>query len=220
MNSPPIRPKIYHIVHVDRLSSIVGDGHLWSDAEMVDRSNRGTSIGMPTIKQRRARKRLSSHDGLHIGGCVPFYFCPRSVMLYVIYRANHVELSYRGGETQIVHLEADLREVVEWADRTSRRWAFTLSNAGSRYFEERCDLAHLDAIDWQAIAARDWQRHKESKQAEFLVEKSFSWNLVRRVGVHSRPAYMRVVEAMRGAVHRPSVEILPNWYYGKGGRTQ
>ena len=220
MKSVPAQPKIYHIVHVDRLASIVDDGHLWCDAKMVDGSDKGTSIGMTTIKQRRARKRLSSHDGLFVGECVPFYFCPRSVMLYVIYRANHVELSYRGGETQIVHLESDLGEAVEWADRTSRRWAFTLSNAGSHYFEERCDLADLDAIDWQAIAAKNWQQHKESKQAEFLVENSFSWNLVRRVGVQSRPAHVRVVEAMRGAVHRPNIEILPNWYYGKGERAQ
>lgn len=75
-------------------------------------------------------------------------------------------------------------------------------------------------IDWQAIAAKHWQQHKEGKQAEFLVENSFSWNLVRRIGVHSRPAHVRVVEAMRGAAHRPNVEILPNWYYGKGERAQ
>jgi hypothetical protein len=31
----PAQPKIYHIVHVDRLPSIVADGFLWSDAVMV-----------------------------------------------------------------------------------------------------------------------------------------------------------------------------------------
>ena len=29
----PTEPKIYHIVHVDRLASIIADGYLWSDAE-------------------------------------------------------------------------------------------------------------------------------------------------------------------------------------------
>ena len=32
---PPRHPKIYHIVHVDRLPSIVADGCLWCDAEVV-----------------------------------------------------------------------------------------------------------------------------------------------------------------------------------------
>ena len=217
MSSPPVQPKIFHIVHVDRRPSIIGDGHLWCDAKMLERPDTGTAIGMPTIKQRRSAKGLASHHGLHVGDCVPFYFCPRSVMLYVIYRANHAELSYRGGQTLIVHLEADLRETVAWADQSGRRWVFTLSNAGSGYFEERCELASLNEIDWQAIEARDWQQHKEGKQAEFLVEQSLSWNLVRRVGVHSRSAHLRAVNAMGGADHRPPVEILRHWYYGTGG---
>ena len=31
----PMQPKIYHIMHVDRLPSIVADGYLWCDAEIV-----------------------------------------------------------------------------------------------------------------------------------------------------------------------------------------
>ena len=36
----------------------------------------------------------------------------RSVMLYVIDKANHPNLAWRGGQGPIVHIEADLREVV------------------------------------------------------------------------------------------------------------
>ena len=108
----PPNPKIYHIVHVDRLPSIIEDDQLWCDAEMVQRGETGTAIGMDKIKQRRLTKTLNSHTNLYVGDCVPFYFCPRSVMLYVIYRANHSQLSYRGGQGPIVHLEADLRQTV------------------------------------------------------------------------------------------------------------
>jgi len=47
-----------------------------------------------------------------VGQYVPFYFCPRSVMLYVLHRGNHPSLEYRGGQTPLVHLEADLLSVV------------------------------------------------------------------------------------------------------------
>ena len=57
----------------------------------------GTTIGMSTIKQVRLSRSLTSHPGLHVGQCVPFYFCPRSVMLYMIFMANHPDLGYRGG---------------------------------------------------------------------------------------------------------------------------
>lgn len=117
----PDEPKIYHIAHVDRLPSITNDGWLWCDAEAVRRVLPGTSIGMNSIKQRRLRNTLNSRSGLHVGDCVPFYFCPRSVMLYVIYQRNHPELSYRGGQGLIVHLEADLRQTVTWAEKHKQR---------------------------------------------------------------------------------------------------
>ncbi len=209
----PAAPTIYHIVHVDRLASIMADGCLWCDAEVARRDPGGTTIGMTDIKQRRLTLTLSSHPLLHVGDCVPFYFCPRSIMLYLIHQANHPGLTYRGGQGPIVHLEADLHAVVEWASQNDRRWAFTLSNAGAYYFEDRCDLNCLGEIDWDAVEARDWKNCKEGKQAEFLLERSFPWRLVERVGVYSRAIYQRVINELPAGGHRPLVEIRPDWYY-------
>ena len=215
----PTEPKIYHIVHVDRLESIVSDGFLWSDAEARERGVGGTTIGMSSIKERRFANQLSSHKGLHVGECVPFYFCPRSVMLYVIYRKDHPELQYRGGQGPIVHLEADMHEAVGWANSNQLRWAFTTSNAGSSYFRDYSDLRHLNEINWDAVIANKWSgididvAVKEGKQAEFLTEHSFPWHLVSRIGIPSRRIYPTVLNAFGGSCHRPRVEIKPNWYY-------
>lgn len=93
----PDEPKIYHIVHIDRLASIVADNRLWCDAKMVTKQPRGTTIGMNLIKERRRTNALRSHSGLCVGDCVPFYFCPRSVMLYLIYQAkpSRIGVSWR-----------------------------------------------------------------------------------------------------------------------------
>jgi len=65
--SIPANPKIYHIVHVDRLPSIIADGCLWSDAAMVGRPGVGTMIGMNSIKQRRMNElTLDSRPGLYV----------------------------------------------------------------------------------------------------------------------------------------------------------
>ena len=209
----PDEPKIYHIVHIDRLASIVADGCLWCDAKMATKTPSGTTIGMNLIKQRRRTNALNSHSGLCVGDCVPFYFCPRSVMLYVIFQANHLELKYHGGQDPIVHLEADLQRTVAWAKRKKRRWAFTTSNAGSLFFDDYSDLADLDKVDWDAVHARDWQGCKDGKQAEFLLEASFPWEMVSRVGVNSKEIYAKVQRALHGARHRPTVEVMPDWYY-------
>ena len=215
----PTQPKVYHIVHVDRLPSIVSDGYLWSDAGMDQTRDTGTAIGISSIKQRRLTIVLNSHRALHVGDCVPFYFCPRSVMLYVIYMSNHPELEYRGGQGPVVHLEVDLRRSVAWANHNRRRWAFTPSNAGSSYFEDYSDLAQLNKINWAAVEASKWsgigvdQSVKEDKQAEFLVEDSFPWELVSRIGIMSQRIYPEVQNALQGAGHRPTVEIKRDWYY-------
>lgn len=215
MPPPPAQPKIYHIIHVDRLASVIADGCLWCDAIMGRREGVGTTIGMGTIKQRRLSLPVGCHPGDHVGDYVPFYFCPRSIMLYVIHRANHSELTYRGGQEPIVHLEADLHAVVAWADAGSCRWAFSLSNAGARYTQFRAWLDQLDEVSWPAVEARDFRSSdvKEGKQAEFLMHHSFPWHLVERIGVHSRAVQQRAANAMRGATHRPRVEIRRDWYY-------
>lgn len=210
----PKHPKIYHIVHVDRLPSIVADLCLWCDAEVVRRGPPGTTIGMNKIKQRRLTElTLSSHPHLHVGDCVPFYFCPRSVMLYLMYQGNHPDLVYRGAQDPIIHLEADLHTTVDWAERHKRRWAFTLSNAGSYYFEDRADVSRLSEVDWDCIQARQWKNCKERKQAEFLLEHSFPFKLVERIGVRSKVHYQQVVNTLPNNGHRPNVEICSDWYY-------
>ena len=210
--SVPDNPRIYHIVHVDRLTSIATD-RLWCDAEVPERTTGGTGIGMPDLKARRLELGLRSHPELTVGACVPFYFCPRSVMLYVIHKRNHPQLTYRGGQEPIVHLEANLLDVVDWAGSEGHRWAFTLSNASSFYAEDRCRLDQLGEIDWAAVKASDWRECKEAKQAEFLVEKFFPWDLVRRIGVFSEAVARRVSAALPPGRPRPSVEVKRPWYY-------
>jgi|MTBAKSStandDraft_1061840.scaffolds.fasta_scaffold12472_4 hypothetical protein len=216
----PAQPKIYHIVHGDRLPSIIADGRIWCDAEIVRRSPPGTTIGMSRIKQRRLDElTLASHPDLYVGSCVPFYFCPRSVMLYLIWCGNDPDLTYRGGQGPIIHLEADLRASVDWGNANHKRWAFTLSNAGAYYFEDRSDLRNLHEINWEAVQANRWSGPgispsvKEGKQAEFLMEYEFPWHLVERIGVNSRAVYQQVINDLPSDGHRPLVEIKSEWYY-------
>jgi hypothetical protein len=214
--SVPDRPRLYHITHVDNLAEIVADHALWSDAVMAARGGPAAAIGMSTIKRRRLEElRVKCFPDQYVGEYVPFYFCPRSIMLFLIHRANHPELSYRGGQGPIVHLEADLAATVAWADEHKKRWAFTLSNAGARYTEFRNDLNDLDEVDWGAVANNDFRSAevKEGKQAEFLVDEACPWSLIRRIGVLSRSIRGRVEAELSGAEHQPPVVVRPGWYF-------
>jgi hypothetical protein len=212
----PKRPKIYHITHVDNLPAIIGAGKLVSDARMIVQGGPSKAIGMSNIKTRRLNEhQVTCHAGDYVGEYVPFYFCPRSIMLYQLHCANHPDLSYKGGQSPIVHLEADLHAVVDWATEKKRRWAFSLSSAATKYTEFRDDLDDLDQINWTAVNAHYWTAPdvKEGKQAEFLLYRSFPWKLVERIGVHTRATGNKATSAVAAAAHRPTVQIIPDWYY-------
>lgn len=222
MSPPPAKPRIYHITHVNNLPAIIAAGALLSDAAIIARGGPAATIGMGTIKQRRLSLPVSCHPGLNVGDCVPFYFCPRSIMLYVIHCANNPELAYRGGQAPIVHLEADLGAVVAWANQQQRRWAFSLSNAGAGYAQFRNSLNDLHHVDWDAVASSNFSagsytpsgnQVKEGKQAEFLLHDDFPWGLVQRIGVASQAIAVQARTAIANAAHKPQVSVQPSWYF-------
>ena len=212
---PPNPISIYHIIHLSRLPAVLMEAALWSDAHVRMQNLDGATIGMNKIKQRRLNLAIPNHPDIHVGDCVPFYFCPRSVMLYVISRKDHPELAYKGGQEEIIHLVTDLNETVQWAESQERFWAFTTSNAGSYYFIAYTSLDALDAIDWEAVNAVYWQDCSEGKQAEFLLQTSFPWQLVKEIGVFSNAQQQQVQEILRPYPHnyRPVVSVHREWYY-------
>lgn len=83
MKHDPAKILIYHITDVENLPSILGDGGLHSDAVMAAR--KPTIIGHPHIKTRRlTQNRVACCGNRFVGEFVPFYFCPRSPMLYTV----------------------------------------------------------------------------------------------------------------------------------------
>jgi hypothetical protein len=216
MSPLPDNPKIYHITHVENVEKIVRDGALWSDAERIRRGLACEIVGMSEIKRRRLEEiRVDCHTGTMVGGYVPWYYCPRSVMLYILHMGNSPGLTYHGGQRPIVHLQANLNVVLDWAESNRVPWAFSRGNAGAYYTTFSKDRRELANLDWTSIAQTDWRNPdvKEAKQAELLVETSFPWNLVEAIGVIDAGVAEQVTGLIAGAEHEPIVSIERSWYY-------
>jgi hypothetical protein len=215
VSAPPSNPKIYHITHVDNLPSIIAADGISSDARRIRQGLANTNIGMTEIKRRRMALAVGCCPGTTVGEYVPFYFCPRSIMLFLIHRGNHPDLSYRGGQRPIVHLEADLNRVVQWAEASNRQWAFSKSNAGAYYTQFFNRLAQLNEIDWAAVTALDFRDSmvKEGKQAEFLVFGDFPWHLIEQVGVIDQRMADQVAPLVSQASYPLTVSVQQGWYY-------
>jgi len=216
MTSPPQHPKIYHITHVDNLVDIIRHGNIYSDARRIADGLDCEIIGMSEIKKRRLEEiEVTCHAGTKVGEYVPFYFCPRSIMLYILYMGNHPDLNYTGGQQPIVHLQADLHATVSWAERHNVRWAFSDRNAGAYFADFLNSLDDLDKVNWEAVAASDFRdmQVKEGKQAEFLVYDAFPWTLVEKIGVVNAAIHARVQQILSNTSYKPSLSVEPSWYY-------
>lgn len=136
-------------------------------------------------------------------------------MLYIIHMGNYPELSYSGGQGPIVHLVADLHDVVVWAESVNKKWAFTDCNAGAYYAEFLNDLDKLHELNWESINATDFRdpRIKDGKQAKFLMHEWFPWHLIEKVGVLNQKVADDIQEMVAASSHQPAVNVEPQWYY-------
>jgi len=208
--------KIYHISHIDNLTSIVATEGLVSDAKRIASEVTCSLVGMSTIKQRRLKEiEVSCYLGTKVGQYVPFYFCPRSIMLYILHRGNHPEVNYQGGQQPIIHLQADLNSVISWANANGIRWAFSDRNAGAYFTAFYNHPDHLSQIDWSAVASTDFRdpKVKDGKQAEFLMFDFFPWTLIEKIGTINNAIAAKAQTALANTKHQPVIAIEPTWYF-------
>jgi len=200
--------QIYHITHVDNLPGIIGAGCLWSDAQRISQGFGNTNIGYSHIKARRMAHAVTVSKGGTLGSYVPFNFCPRSVMLYVVSRGHE---NYNQGQTPIVHLVSSTAAIVA----SGRPWAFTDRHADLGYSNQYDSLSDLDNVDWSVMPEHYWSEpeKKEKRQAEFLVHDYCPWEAIHEIVVINQEVKDRVETALAGAAHKPAVIINRNWYY-------
>ncbi|MGF1688801.1 DUF4433 domain-containing protein [Photobacterium japonica] len=202
--------KVSHITHINNLECILSEGCLWSDAKRIEQSLKSKNIGYSHIKQRRLLHPVTVAAGGTIGEYVPFNFCPRSVMLYVIHLGHE---DYHDGQDPIVHLISD----VETITATNPHCFFTDIHADLAYAEQIDDFCRLNELDFKKIHAKYWQQCKEEKQAEFLAHQSVPWNCIRQIGVKTPELADKVRQLLSACAHQPEILVKPEWYYSLSG---
>lgn len=200
---------IYHITHVSNLQRIIIEGGLHCDRDA--QKLKSVNIGHRHIKERRMNRQVPVGTKGTVGDYVPFYFAPRSPMLFAIHRGA-VE-GYDDGQNPVIYLCS----AAETVKQAGRRWVFTEGHADMGYTDFFDDLKDLKKIDWDLMQARYWNDtdddpdRKRRRQAEFLVHSFFPWELVSYIGVHDRSVAEKVGQIIKG--DRPKVGIEQGWYY-------
>lgn len=199
---------IYHITDVTNLPAILKAGGLLSDVALVEAGGPQTQIGYAHMKRRRMTEYVVDCCGNRfVGSFVPFYFCPRSVMLYTVNQGNSGR--EKGCQSTIVHLVSS----AEHGASLGRPWAISDGNAGAEHASFSSSRAAIDELDWSAIEANSWGGRTHQKAAEFLVADFFPWSSILKIGCQNQKTQSVVEQIIASHAHRPTVTTNQNWYY-------
>jgi hypothetical protein len=216
----PITSKrfLYHFTHIDNIAAIFGSGYLSCDAV----SRRGltrTEVGDPEIKESRRRRPIPVGPGGQVGDYVPFYFAPRSPMMYRI-ACDHRDAiggRYRGGDQPLVYLLTTTQAVID----AELAWAATDGNAANATTEFTSDPATLEGIvDWQLMKAERWSNTQDDpdrqrrRMAEFLIHDRVPTALLQWLAVYSEGHVSQLREQLDDQRLVDRIIVRPHWYYG------
>jgi hypothetical protein len=204
---------IYHITPIDNLESIISEGGLLAYNVMLETGTNYTNIAYENIQDRRARIRVPCGAGGVLHDYVPFYFAPRSPMLYTISQGNVP--NYTQGQAAVIHLVSDVLEI----DIRGLDFVFTDGHAVMEFTTFFDDLYDLGAIDWDVMDSHYWSDtnedndRKRRRQAEFLVRNFLPWELITEIGVIDYTIQSQVENILQNFTAQTPVRVHKDWYY-------
>jgi ssDNA thymidine ADP-ribosyltransferase, DarT len=204
---------IYHITHIHNLESIISEGGLLAYNAMRAAGTQYTNIAYENIQDRRARIHVPCGRGGVLHDYVPFYFAPRSPMLYTINKGNVT--SYTQGQAAIIHLVSDVLEI----EIRGLDFVFTDGHAIMTFTDFFDHLHDLEQLDWNIMKSRQWNDtnedndRKRRRQAEFLVHNFLHWELIEEIGVMNSTIKVQAENILQNFTHKPPVIVRKDWYY-------
>ena len=213
---PRPRPTpVFHFTRVEHLETIAASG-LHCDSLAQANGMLTIEVGDTGIKARRSRRLVPLAPGGFVGDYAPFYFAPRSPMMYSIAAGNVP--TYMDGTGQIAYLVS----TIETLQQFGLDIVLTDRNAflGYTAFARLADAEPAeDFIDWSLMQERYWNDtpeypdRKERRMAECLVHQTVPWRAFNEVVLtnEATAAHVRAFIARGG--HAQEVSVRPDWYF-------
>jgi hypothetical protein len=209
----PIPTPIYHITHIKNLNAILKHDGLFAHSTIQKRNIIFANIAHHSIQTRRTNVSVPYHPFGNLHDYVPFYFAPRSPMLYTIGRGN-VE-GYNEGQGQIIYLKSNVQTIVQ----SGSSYVFTDGHGIMYYSEFYKDVKDMDKIDWDIMKTDYWADtpedpdRKRRRQAEFLVHGFVPWPLFTEIGVMDSRMSSRVQNELAAVGLSTPIYVRRSWYY-------
>ena len=213
--APPQPTPIYRLVHVDCLATLLIRGVLHAPNATPNDGLPYRTIHDTSVQVSRRVKAVPCGPGGTVHDYLPFYFGPRSVMLFKL-KTGQVA-GYSEGQEPLIYLVSTAQAVAE----AGNGFVFTDGHGLANFTAWFTDLARLDAVDWPLLAAQYWNDtpqdndRQRRKQAEFLVWRSLNWGQIGGIRVLNAAMKLRVEGILQQHPQRKpiAVKVTPGLYY-------
>lgn len=175
---------VFHFTHIDNLTTIAASG-LQCDTRIQTANILQQEVGNQGIKSMRRAREVPVPPGGVVADYVPFYFAPRSPMMYAIHMSNVP--TYRDGCDEIVYLCSTLGRL----RAVGSTLLLTDRNAALAHASLAFDAEDLD-IDWPLMGERSWKNtpeypdRREKRMAECLAHEFVAPQAIAAVAVKSQ----------------------------------
>jgi hypothetical protein len=204
---------IYRIIHYKNLEFILRNG-LYScnspkkDPEFIN-------IGHSNLIEKRGDKKIIIGEKEYgtLNDYIPFYFAPRSPMLYTINKGNvH---NFTGTQNDIIYLVSTIEKVKE----LNIPFVFTDGHALQAISNFYNDTLNIDKIDWDIMKAIYWNKtnidndRRRRRMAEFLVLNYISVSCILGIAVINEDMSNKVNAIQKECNTSIKTIIKKDWYY-------
>ena len=205
---------IYHFTHLKNLPVILKEGALIADSLVQGTQKLQVEVGDLSVKSRRRTMHVTCNPGGCPSDYVPFYFAPRSPMLFKIHKGGVPQ--YQDGQEHLIYLVSD----VDLITKSELQWVFTDGNCAADLTEYFNDVTQLEgAVDWPLMKEVMWKDTAEDpdrmrrRMAEFLVYQRFPLDLLRGIATMTSTVENGVKAQLQEHGFEAYVGTRRGWYY-------
>lgn len=203
MSNEILEKPIFHFTHIENLQSIVEEGLKCRNA-----ISDYVRLSHQHLTGWRAIKQVPIESGGTVGDYAPFFFAPRSPMLFSIMKGNVGGVP--AGQDNIVYIQTRIRNVVEM----KLKWVATDKNAVLDGATFGNTLRWLECnINWNLMSRSGFAGLSAQRMAEFLVWEAVPWSAIRGVATRTTDEQRSVDEVLRRCAVDTPTRAIPEWYF-------
>lgn len=202
---------IFRIVHRENVPWILEHGMYCRTSSIQDVTYR--AIGDPELIEKRQRRAIPIPPGGTLSDYIPFYFTPRTPMLYKIKTGHSGTVKVSNEDVVIfvssLHRLAEMRRLFVFTDRHAYLFNAEFYNT----------VADLDQIDWRILQSGNFTRDPddpepfERYQAEALVYKHLPLQALIGIVCYTDGVRAEVSQSVGSRELGVKVAKKPEWYF-------